>query len=343
MIMRWLGRPGVARSANTERQRGQAYLEAQGPFSKDLLQHLTTADVRYDVVGFFTARFHPTAAGILACTAPSVLVPTLHDERSMYLPLFHQVFRKPSVILWNCAAEQRLGQQLYGHDMAPGQVCGDAVRVPEKLPPSAGIAAAKERFAVNAPYFVFVGRVSRSKGFAALARAFAALQRSQGQNVQLLVIGQSFMQKLPDVPGIIYAGFVDEADRDALMAGAVATVVTSRHESLSLVTLESLALGVPVVVNGGSAVLRQHVQQSGAGLAYSAQTPLRSALQAMLHLPKSDRLAMADAGRRYVQDHYSLVRVRETLLQAVQHVAQSAARTDMKPDVPNDATRAGAD
>ena len=323
-LTRWLGLPGVARAASTGQQGGQGgqtYLEAQGPFSEGLLQHLATADARYDVVVFFTARFHPTAAGVLACTAPSVLVPTLHDERSMYLPLFHQVFRKPSVILWNCDAEQQLGQQLYGRDLAPGQVCGDAVCVPDKPPPSAQIAAAKERFAVDAPYFVFVGRVSRSKGFDALASAFAKLRRSHGQNVQLLVIGQSFMQKLPEVPGIIYAGFVADADRDALMAGSIATVVTSRHESLSLVTLESLALGVPVVVNGRSAVLRHHVQQSGAGLAYSAQSPLRSALQAMLQLSTSDRLAMADAGRRYVQDHYSPERVRETLLQAVQNAA----------------------
>jgi len=324
-LMRILGRTNVAAPGGSAFADGWDYLEAQGPFSTALMEHLAQARGRYDVVLFFTARYHPAAAGVLACTAPCVLVPTLHDERSMHVPLFHQVFRKPALLLWNCEAERALARQLYGDDLAPGLVCGDAVAVPEAPPDQASKAAAQARTGIDGPYFVFVGRVSRSKGFHVLLKAFGALQRRHGGRCRLVVIGQSFMAELPQAPGVIYAGFVEETERDALMAGAVATVVTSRHESLSLVTLESLALGVPVIVNGGSPVLRQHVQATGAGRIYRAGSPLEDAMESLWQLPDSERQAMHDAGRRYVQQHYAPERVRQTLLQAVASAAGQPA------------------
>ena len=312
----------AAPSGNTATD-GPLYLERQGPCCPDLVEHLRGAAGLYDVVVFFTALYYPTAIGLPLTTVPTVLVPTLHDERSMVLPAYAEVFKRASWILWNCRAEQQLAQRLYG-DVAPGCVCGVGIDIPSTDLMQAQ--ALRERLGLRQPYFVFVGRVTRSKGFDVLARAFARLQARLGGGVQLAVIGQGFMAELPQVPGIVYTGFVQEAERDALMAGAVATVVTSKHESLSLVTLESLALGVPVVVNGRSEVLKAHVQDSGAGLVYEAPwKPLAAALQAMLNLSAPQRQAMAQAGRAYVQRHYAWARVDAVWLAALQRAVHGAA------------------
>jgi len=319
----WLSRMGATRVARPDGHPdhdGETYLERQGPFCPDLVDHLRDGSDRYDVVVFFTALYHPTAVGLRACPLPSVLVPTLHNERSMSLPLFHDVFRKPSWILWNCQAEQRLAQRLYGADIAPGSVCGVGITLPEILP--SACEAALARHGVVGPYVVFVGRVTRSKGFHVLARAFRQLRALGGPRCQLVVIGQRFMKELPQAADIVYAGFVDDAERDALIARAAATVVTSRHESLSLVTLESMALGTPVIVNGRSDVLRAHIDDSGAGWVYGFGHPLALALRTALRLPPERRAALGDAGRRYVREHYAAARVRQVLFDAVEGVAK---------------------
>jgi glycosyltransferase involved in cell wall biosynthesis len=315
-----LGLNGVADPSPKTTAQTQRYLERQGPCCPDLVAHLRAAQGTYDLVVFFTALYYPTAVGLPQCPVPTVLVPTLHDERSMYLPGYAAVFKQADWVLWNCEAERQLAQRLYGHGVANGVVCGVGV---EPAPPSAELIAANlKRLGVTAPYFVYVGRITRSKGFDVLSKAFAKLRQRTGVPVQLVVIGQSFMKELPQQPGLLYAGFMADADRDALMAAALATVVTSKHESLSLVTLESLALGVPVVVNGRSDVLRAHAQDSGAGLVYRAwRQPLWTVLRSMLHTSPQARAAMGERGRAYVAQQYSWGRVQTTWLDALQKVA----------------------
>lgn len=322
-MRRWLSGFGVTRvsapSGNPATD-GQAYLERQGPFCPDLIAHLEDAAGRYDVVVFFTALYYPTAAGLPPTPVPTVLVPTLHDERSMYHPAYREVFAKPKWILWNCEAERQLATQLYGPDVAPGSICGVGIdcRQPD---PAAGIAV-RTRFAIDVPYFVFVGRVTRSKGFDVLASAYARLAAQHSGPIQLVVIGQGFMKDLPQTLGIVYTGFLGEVERDALMAGALATVVTSKHESLSLVTLESLALGTPVVVNGRSDVLRAHVEDSGAGLVYEGpHRSLLNTLREMAALPAQRRSAMGAAGVAYVAQRYTWGRVQAEWLRILDRVA----------------------
>jgi glycosyltransferase involved in cell wall biosynthesis len=308
----------VARPNGDRARDGQPYFERQGPFCPDLVAHLRDSVGRYDLVIFVTALYYPTAIGLVDCPLPTILVPTLHDERSMYWPLFHQVFRQPDWILWNCDAERRLASRLYGDGLAPGGICGVGIEV--AMPTANDVATAIKRHGITLPYFVFVGRVSRAKGFNHLAAAFKRLGAGNADRVQLAVVGQGFMADLPQHPGIVYTGFVSDADRDALIAGAVASVICSKHESLSLVTLESMALGTPVIVNGRSDVLRAHIDDAGSGLVYDHRLSLVSALRKALALSTESRLAMRDAGQRYVRERYSWQRVRATLFATVERV-----------------------
>ncbi len=68
--------------------------------------------------------------------------------------------------------------------------------------------------------------------------------------------------------GVRYVGRIDEQDKHDALAGALAVVVPSRFESLSLLTLEAFAQSTPVLVNGHSEVLVGQVERSGSGRAY---------------------------------------------------------------------------
>jgi glycosyltransferase involved in cell wall biosynthesis len=114
------------------------------------------------------------------------------------------------------------------------------------------------------------------------------------------------------------AGWLEAADRDALVAGAAALVMPSRHESLSLVLLEAFALGVPALANGACEPLADHVAASGAGESYRGRAQLRAGLQRALARPDDERRRLGDAGRRYVAAHYAPDRVADAWLDAVE-------------------------
>lgn len=323
----WLGWPLVAPATGDPVVDGERYLVAQGPTMPDLQTYLAAHADDYAAVIFVTALYHPTALGVLTAAHRAVLVPTLHDEKGMYLPHYHRVFRAPRWVMYNTAAEQALACRLYGVDTAPGEVAGVGIGA---LPGAATSAATKAMEPAGSAlpagdawsalavqhglqpqdFLLYVGRVDPSKGCAELFEMFARLhaRTADGAPLKLVVCGQLFM-KAPTHPDIVLAGFVSDTQRDALTAQALALVVPSRYESLSLVLLESMAAGCPVIVNGHCEVLAQHVADSGTGRAYTATNGFGQAVQHLLDETPAQRAGAAERGRRYVEGRYSWSRI----------------------------------
>lgn len=319
LLRRWLERPGhplAARPSGRDTPDGLAYLRGAGPTMDGLMDHLRQHGHGYDALIFFTARFHPAALGVLVHPQRSLLIPTLHHEKTMVLPHFHRVFRAPHRILWNTPAEAEAAQRLYGDDLAPGVLCGVGITVHD-APDAAQLAAQAQRFAelaathgLRMPYLVYVGRVDSSKGCDALFAHFAALRAAMpaGQPLQLLVCGQWFMPR-PTHPDIVATGFVSEADRDLLIGRAEALVIPSQHESLSMVLLEALAEGCAVIVNRRSEVLLRHVRDSGVGESFADGAEFSDAVQRTLARDAATRARQAAQGRRYVRERYDWQRI----------------------------------
>ncbi len=314
-----LGRPLVAQPSGDETHDGISYLRGKGPAMDGLMAHLQAHGADYDALIFFTAFFHPAALGVLLHPQRSLLVPTLHDEKGMYLPHYHRVFRAPRAILYNTQAEQAVARRLYGDDLAPGRLCGVGVRSapPAPPPPLPG--------AVRAPYLLYVGRVDRSKGCAELFAQFIALRCRLATPLQLVVCGQWSMPQV-DHPDVLSLGFINDDLRDALLAQAAALVVPSRHESLSMVLLEGLAAGCPVIVNGHSEVLSEHVQRSGVGACYRSNAEFDAAVLRVLGLDTSARGDWAARGRCYVAEQYSWPAIIERVRAAVDDCAETPPR-----------------
>ena len=68
--------------------------------------------------------------------------------------------------------------------------------------------------------------------------------------------------------GVRVLGRVSEQEKWNGLAGALAAVVPSPRESLSLLALEAFAVGTPVLGNAASPVVRGHVERSRAGATF---------------------------------------------------------------------------
>ncbi len=77
------------------------------------------------------------------------------------------------------------------------------------------------------------------------------------------------LMPLPEEPFIRFAGRLSDQERLQALEAATVVVVPSPYESLSLLALESFAVGTPILANARSEVLVDHCRKSNAGLYYA--------------------------------------------------------------------------
>lgn len=286
------------------------FIRFQGPHCPALERWLRDNSDRYAAVVFCTYLYPTTFFPVRAVPADKVvLVPTLHDEAPAHLPVFAQRYARYPSRIWLTEAERRAAAQVWGFD--EGEVIGMAV---EQLSEE----TAEVR---DTPYILYCGRIEAGKGCDDLLHAFGRLP--QKGNVRLVLTGTDVIG-LPKSPDIEFLGFVDDARKRALMAGALAFVLPSRYESFSIVTLEALAQRTPVLVNGDCEVMRDHIEHSGGGFAYRGVDDFVAQLERLCMLPAAERERMGRAGRDYVVARYSEDAIRRHLLDFVGRVVARA-------------------
>src|SRR5438128_9553635 len=110
--------------------------------------------------------------------------------------------------------------------------------------------------------------------------------------------------EIPSHPDIVALGFLEEEEKWQVLAAAQLLIMPSLYESLSIVVLEAWSVGVPVLVNGQSAVLRGQCQRSGGGLEYTNYAEFERVLTHLAREPSSAR-ALGERGRRFVRENYA--------------------------------------
>lgn len=274
----------------------EAWIAEQGPLCPGLVQALADAEPGTDLYLFFTYLYYPTVAGLRALRKPAILFPTAHDEPPIHMRLMAGVFRTPRALFFLTRAEMDLVKRLFD---PPGAL--RLVRTGLDLPGRADVDSFRRRYNLRAPYLIYAGRIERGKGLEPVFDHFRALRRER--ELDLVLIGKKLMD-LPDLPGLRYLGFVPVADKHAAFQGAVLSLQPSPLESLSITTLESFAMGTPVLVNRDCAALVEHVRMSGGGLAYGSEEEFLAGFRAVAGHPLR-RWLMGRRGRQYVRKYYS--------------------------------------
>jgi glycosyltransferase involved in cell wall biosynthesis len=290
------------------------WLRRQGPYVPALVDALRAERDHFAAVLFFTYLYYPTYWGLQSAADRSILVPTTHDEPPLAFGIFREVFSRARALAFLTPGEEALVRSRFEVAGRPAWVTGMGIDLPE--PVSAGAQEAfRERYEVRRPYLLYAGRIDAGKGCAEMIEHYRRWRAREEAPADLLLIGRLAME-LPDVPGLRYLGYLDDADKGAALAGAEVVLCPSPYESLSIVLLEGLAAGVPALVNARSPVLEEHCLRSGGGLFYQDGEEFAEALHRLWSDPGL-RTALGQAGRRYVLESYRwekvLARYRELI------------------------------
>lgn len=316
------------------------WLKQQGPWCPSLIEYLRRQQQQYDVLIFFTYLYAPTVLGLEVAPSRSVLVSTAHDEPAIRLEIFNDVFSKPAALCYLTESEKLLVHQRFQNRPLLEDVIGVGVDIPQSNPyprmpapveeetapaEPAGTAAGesngddqavtrefpshilsrgavfRRRHRLYGPILLYGGRIDPGKGCEELIQYFSEYVKDGG-DATLVLMGVKLMS-LPEEPFIRFAGLLSDRERIEALEAATIVACPSPYESLSLLALEALSVGTPILANARSAVLVEHCIRSNGGLYYADGDEF---VECLTLLVRDDRLraALGRNGREYIRRYY---------------------------------------
>lgn len=234
-----------------------------GPYSPDLIQYITENRDNYDIFIFVTYLYYSTVYGMPEVKDRAIFIPTAHDEYCIYYKVYEDLFRMPKGIVFLTEEERDFVHKTFKNADIPHTVAGVGINIPDQIDTE----RFRKKYNIDKKYMIYTGRVDESKGCGQMFEAFRIYREKAALPLELVVMGQQFMD-IPQDEHIHYLGFVPEEDKFDAVAGAEALWLPSEFESLSISVLEAMALGKPILVNGKCEVLKGHCVKSGGGFYY---------------------------------------------------------------------------
>ncbi|MCP3912290.1 MAG: glycosyltransferase family 4 protein [Actinomycetia bacterium] len=293
------------------------WIDSQGPVSPDLIEAVAATDA--DLVIFYPYLYHPTLVGLPLVRGRGVLHPAAHEEPPLHLPAVGRLVDAAAGLVFQTDAERHILESAHPRARLRPQLqlgLGVEGRTGDRQAARDGVGPT--------PFLLCLGRVEPGKGSTALARFMAEYLSRRETDLQLVFAGP-VLEAPPVGPGIRVLGPVDEEVKWGLIREARALVSPSAMESNSLVVLEGLLAGRPVVVNARCAATTEHARMSGAGLWFDGYGSFEAII---------DRLAEADAaealgagGPAYVNGRYGWPELMDRYATFLEGLASRLART----------------
>lgn len=301
------------------------WLDSQGPVSPALLSRLRRSEDEFDFVLLFCVRYYQTYYAARVAAERALLVPTAEREPALGIRIFEPIFRGVRGIMYNSAEERACINAVSGNHDVPGVIVG----VGSVIPPSVDPSRARQKFGLNDRYVVYVGRIDANKGCVQLFDFFIRYLERPWRALDLVLVGQGDLS-IPPHPRIRHLGYVSDRDKFDVLAGAEALVMPSPYESLSMVALESWALGRPVLANAHCDVLLGQCLRSNGGLYYRHSGEFEAVLDRLLDDPGLGA-RLGEHGRSYFTRHYSWPVIERKYLDMFEQLKSTPASRRMEP------------
>lgn len=296
----------------------EKWIQENGPLCPGLVEAVKSrTDI--DVWILFSYRYWTTVHSLRQIHSKAILVPTAEHDPALHMRVFSEIFNLPAAFAYNSVEERNLIQSISKNHSIPGDIIG--VGLPDYI--ESEVDSFKTHFSRFKPYILYVGRIDKNKGCDHLFRYFKRYSEENTLPVNLLLIGTSVLPA-PNHPRIHHLGFLSESEKTAALAGAIALVMPSQYESLSMVVLEAWRLARPVLCNRNCEVLDGQCSRSNGGLSYQGYEEFAGALSYLSDHPSiGDRMGLQ--GKRYFLQHYQWDTIRnkyEHLLDLIKNTSK---------------------
>jgi glycosyltransferase involved in cell wall biosynthesis len=282
-----------------------------GLHSPALYEHLERNGRKYQaviVLDYFVGLSHYAAA---ANSGRTIVYPQLHREPLAYLLPVRRFLNSVHGIMFNCPPEEDFARWELGITNPNAAIVGVGVQTDQIGRGN----RFRRKFGITSPFLLYVGRLEATKNVLDLIRYFENFKLRSAGDLSLVVIGTGSLN-LPHHPSVIQLGYCSEEDKFDAYAAALALVQPSLLESLSIVVLEALAQGTPVLVHGANDVTRYHCLAGNCGLYYYGREDFAAAVDYLYDHP-TIRQELGRNGRAYVLENYHWDKVTARLLAAL--------------------------
>jgi len=271
----------------------------QGPNSPGSIEFIRQNRDKYDAFIFFTYLYYPTYFGLQLVPEKSIFVPTAHDEPAIYLDIYKALFFMTRAIAFNTEKEKDLVHRLFKNDYIPNDVTGTGIDEPESF----DVISFREKYKINKPYILNMGRIEEGKGSKKLYDYFCKFKNDNRIDLDLVFTGQLLIniEKREDVK---FLGFIPEDEKCAAIRDAEAVIVPSPFESLALAQLEAWICQTPTISNSDCEVTKSHTLKSKGGLLFSNYPEFADSIRRIAKNSKY-RNELGFSGYNYVKNNYT--------------------------------------
>jgi glycosyltransferase involved in cell wall biosynthesis len=307
---RRLGLRLAMRLAHTEADERRWFIT--GLHSPALYRHLQECGCDYRLTIILDYFVGLSLYALAANTGRTAIYPQLHKEPIAYLLSVRRLLNAAHGIMFNCVPERDFAH----YELGVGNPNVALVGVGVETNPVGQPERFRRRYGIAQPFLLYVGRLDVVKNVPALITCFQAYKARMGGGLKLVLMGKGPL-KLPQHPDVLSVGLGSEEDKFDAYAAALALCQPSLMESLSIVTLEALAQGTPVLAHGGNDVTRYHCLTGNCGLYFYGRDDFALAVDYLRTHPHACN-QLGQNGRAYVLEHYSWDKVTQRLLDAVE-------------------------
>lgn len=299
---------------NHSREDELLWIQENGPMCPDLIVYLKENADEFDCIIFFTFRYYQSYHGVLAVGKKAIITPFAEDDPALFLSTTEEIFSSVGGIIYSTPEERELIRQRVRFDEAEKivDIIGSGIDTPHTFHP----------VEVPPEYFLYLGRIEGAKGCYTLFEYYQQLVKEMDSVPYLVLAGKDEIG-IPKHKKIVYLGFVSEEEKASLLNGAKFLIMPSPYESLSLVTLEAMACGIPVLVNGECGVLKGHCVRSNAGLWYQDYDEFKECTKFLLNNDR-DRVLLGENGMEYIKKNYQWEFVEQKFLSMLEKLLKNS-------------------
>jgi glycosyltransferase involved in cell wall biosynthesis len=199
---------------------------------------------------------------------PGRAVVTVHDLGFRYFPQAHPTFSR-WYLDWTTRYSARRAQTVLADSRATADDLTNFYGIsPDKMrvvypgvdaPPIGDVQAARRKYNLPERYFLFIGTLQPRKNIARIVQAYARWKAAHPNDSAGLVLagGKGWLYDeswTAGVNGVVMPGYIDDADKGALYAGALALVFPTLYEGFGFPVLEAMLCGAPVICSNTSSL-----------------------------------------------------------------------------------------